>query len=178
MITLSYRLEPFPDGQTPGIAVAGRLARDRSTLLMEAKIEGEVDGILLESPAATPVRRHGLWEGTCLELFLAPAAAAGYWELNMSPAGHWNVYRFSAYRRGMAEEEGFGKIPFDFQRKTGSLELSMELDLSEILPEPVPLHAAVCAVVRHRSGTATYWAATHCADCPDFHRRESFVLEI
>lgn len=178
MTTLSYRLKPFPDGQAPGIAVAGRIVRDRSTLLLESRITGDVDGIFLESPADAPVRRHGLWEGTCLELFLAPAAAESYWELNMSPAGHWNVYRFSAYRRGMAEEESFKTLPFDFQRKPGSLELAMEIDLSGILPDPVPLHAAVCAVVRHRSGAATYWAVTHCAGCPDFHRRESFVLVV
>ena len=44
-----------------------------------------------------PRRRDRLWEETCLELFLGEEGSERYWEFNLSPAGHWNVYRFEFY---------------------------------------------------------------------------------
>lgn len=171
-------MEPFPDGRSVDIAIAGSIVRDISLLTMEVELSGNLDGVMIEQSEDTRARRHGLWEGTCLELFLAPAASAGYWELNLSPAGHWNLYRFSGYRMGMAEEEALGDLPFDFGRNEGYLRLSVGIDLSGIVLPTDPLHAAVCAVVKHRAGALSYWALTHCGPRPDFHLRESFVLVI
>ncbi len=178
MSVLDYRLELFPDGQSPEIGIAGRIARDLSAVTLEVELTGNLDGVLIDQPEGVSVRRDGLWQGTCLELFLTPAGSRGYWEFNVSPAGHWNVYRFSGCRMGMTEEEAFGDLSFDFVRKSGSLRLSMAIDLSGIVLPTEPLHAAVCAVVKHRVGALSYWALTHCGPRPDFHRRESFILVI
>ncbi len=178
MTTLSYHLEPFPGGLSPGIAIAGRIAGDFTALTVEYELGGDLGEVVLEGTGEVPARRRGLWEGTCLELFLAPGDSPVYWEFNLSSAGHWNVYRFSDYRQEMREEEAFRTLPFKFHRKPGSLVLSMEIDLAGIIHNPQPLDAAVCAVVKHRGGAMSYWALTHCGPRPDFHRRESFILAI
>jgi hypothetical protein len=178
MTTLSYHLEPFPDGLSPGIAIVGRIVRDFSALTVEVELGGDLGEVVLEGTGESPARRHGLWEGTCLELFLAPGDSPVYWEFNLSSAGHWNVYRFSDYRQEMREEEAFGNLPFKFHRKPGSLVLAMEIDLAGIIHTPQSLDAAVCALVKHRGGPMSYWALTHCGPRPDFHRRESFILAI
>ena len=69
------------------------------------------------APSGEAPRVTGLWEHTCVELFIAaspPATAAvaedvagdfEYWEVNAAPVdGSWNVFRFTKYRDGMAEE--------------------------------------------------------------------------
>ena len=63
-------------------------------------------------PADMPARRDRLWEETCFEFFLAVKNSPRYWEFNLSPAGHWNVYRFADYRQGMQEEPAFASLPF------------------------------------------------------------------
>src|SRR4030042_7193941 len=47
-----------------------------------------------------------------------------YWEFNLSPAGHWNVYRFASYRKEMREEPAFASLPFRVRTEPEALRLS------------------------------------------------------
>src|ERR1700736_1327107 len=68
-------------------------------------------------------RAEALWKHTCFEAFVAPADAAGYHEFNFSPSLDWAIYRFSAYREGMALAET-GRAPqISVRRDDGGVEL-------------------------------------------------------
>jgi hypothetical protein len=137
-----------------------------------------VKEILFPEPAERPLRKQGLWEETCLEVFLAVKDARQYWEVNLSPSGNWNVYRFSAYRLGMQEEAAFTSLPFRVERGKDPFLLGVDLPLDGIIGPETPLEVGISAVIRLRNDEMTYWALNHPGQKPDFHRRESFTARL
>ena len=127
---------------------------------------------------AAPRRKDRLWEETCLELFLGMEDSGRYWEFNLSPAGNWNVYRFSGYREGMREETAIPSLPFDVRVGPDSLELSMELYVGAILPAEETLRIGVAAVVKAVDGCTIHLALSHPGPRPDFHQITGFTLRI
>lgn len=177
MTELPFSLVPFPgEAPPPGLSVSGTLSRRRGLLSLRASLSAPPGLLSLPAPAPRPERRGRLWEDTCLELFLAEAAAEGYVELNLSPAGHWNAYRFDRYRSGMREEPSLAALPFSAERRGGTLAFSLELPLSPLFPGEPPVEAAVAAVARFRDGAVAHLAVAHAAPRPDFHRRDAFRL--
>jgi hypothetical protein len=137
-----------------------------------------MEEIAIPATADVPLRKGGLWEQTCLEFFLAVKEVQPYWEVNLSPSGHWNVYRFSAYRKGMKEEAAFTSLPFHVERRKDSFLLDVELHLDRIISPEAHLEVGISAVIRLRSNEITYWALGHPGQKPDFHRRDSFIAQL
>jgi hypothetical protein len=174
-----FSLGPFPSAEPlPAATLTGMIARAGDSLSLRYELQGAFENISLPPPVNRPARRRGLWEGTCFELFLGLKDSPAYWEFNLSPAGDWNVYRFDDYREGMQEEAGLVSLPFSIRRGPGALQLALEVDLSRIIPPGQAVEAGISAVIRLRDGRRTYWALAHCAQKPDFHRRNSFILTL
>jgi hypothetical protein len=174
-----FLLNPFPGEAYPaGLAIGGSVARRADTLSIRFEVRGILSTVSIPAAAEEPRRRDRLWEGTCLELFLGTADSGSYWEFNLSPAGHWNVYRFTCYREGMREEQAFTALPFAVRIGPDSLELSMALDAGTIVPAGETIEAGVAAVIRTIEGGKSHWALVHPASRPDFHRKEGFALTI
>jgi len=172
-----YTLKPFPgEEKRPDLTIPGTIGRSGNTLSLGFALLGDLSGLAIPSPTGSPERRYRLWKETCLELFLAEKGSAPYWEFNLSPAGNWNVYRFTSYRKGMREETAFGSLPFRVLTEPGTIGLSLELDIGRILPSGKAIEAAVCAVIRTITGDTSHWACVHPGPRPDFHRRDGFTL--
>ena len=162
-------LQPFAsEGPWPGVEITGRLARRADILSISYRLHGRLAGVLLPAPLAAPARRHRLWEGTCFEFFLALQQAPPYWEFNLSPAGDWNVYRFSQYRQGQAIEPALASLPFGVQGSPEAWRLTLEVDLARMVPADMPLEVAIAAVIQAPDGRLTYWALTHPGPNPTF----------
>ncbi len=175
MTVLGFSLHPFsPSGF---FRIAGDVARRSGALVLRYELTGPLDELAIPETAA-PARRGGLWEETCFEFFLAVKNSPEYREFNLSPSGEWNIYRFADYREGMEEEEAFASLPFHVERDPDVLRLSLEIDLSRIVPPGGVLEAGVSAVIKKKNGELTFWALAHPGPEPDFHRRESFILEL
>jgi hypothetical protein len=132
-------------------------------------------------------RKHELWKTTCFEFFLGIKHSDRYWEFNLSPAGHWNVYRFDGYRQAMQEEMALTTLPFKVQHQPEVLSIALDFDLSSIGALPASnklapldraLEVAITAVIESKSGEITYWALTHPGSEADFHRRDSFIIQV
>ncbi len=179
MSARGFRLYPFP-GTTLRfpLEITGTITRRDRTLLLCYELRGDLGALLLPGPAANPVRLDGLWRETCLEFFLAPPDSPRYWEFNLSPAGHWNVYRFRDYRQGMAEDATFAALPFSVQPEPALWHLTAEIDLAGIIPAHQALAAAASAVITDRHLETTYWALTHPGPQPDFHWRDAFLIDL
>jgi hypothetical protein len=176
---LRFFLKPFPgEGNPAGIAIGGSIARSADTLSVRCEVRGDLSKVSIPLAAEAPRRQDRLWEETCLELFLGTTDSAEYWEVNLSPSGHWNVYRFDKYREGMREEPAFASLPFAVRIGPDALELSIELDGGKILPAGKDLAASVAAVIGATDGGKSHWALVHPASRPDFHRREGFALTL
>lgn len=175
----SFSLHPFSRaGLLPGLQVMGSIARQSGILTIHYDLVDPQRDVAIPHRAALPGRRKGLWEETCFELFFAHKDSHRYWEFNVSPAGHWNIYRFEAYRLDMQEETAFASIPFRVRVRGNALRIVVELDLTPVIPESKTVELALSAVLKHGNGVKTYWALTHCGSQPDFHRRDSFVVEM
>ena len=80
------------------IKITGKISRVSNRLAIHYELLGHLNDVALPMPADMPARKNALWEETCFEFFIAARDSPRYREFNLSPAGHWNVFRFAAYR--------------------------------------------------------------------------------
>jgi hypothetical protein len=114
----TFSLQPFPSTKPlPNLKIAGCIARHANQLNLRYTLFGDLTEVAIAPSSDTPMRKHELWEDTCFEFFLGIKDSQRYWEFNLSPAGHWNVYRFDGYRQGMQEETAFMRFPFSVQKR-------------------------------------------------------------
>ncbi|MBC6434509.1 DOMON-like domain-containing protein, partial [Nostoc sp. HG1] len=147
-------------------------------LAIRYMLEGDLKEIAIAPPLNPPLRKHELWEDTCLEFFLSIKDSQQYWEFNLSPAGHWNVYRFHGYRQGMQEETAFENLPFNVQNQADGLALALDVDLDKIVSAEQAIEVGITTVIKYRDGEVTYWALTHRGAEADFHLRDSLIIEL
>src|ERR1700676_4801857 len=84
------------------------------------------------SPSGAGGRADALWQHTCFEAFVAPADGPGYHEFNFSPSLDWAIYRFSAYREGMAPADVGGAPEISVRRGEDRLELQSAVRLGHM----------------------------------------------
>lgn len=174
-----FSLKPFSPISPPlNLKITGHIARRPRQLAIRYDLHGPLTELVIPGPADMPARRHGLWEETCFEFFLGVKDSPRYWEFNLSPAGHWNVYRFAGYRQGMAEETALTSLSLGVQRGSDSLRLDLDLEVERIVAADQPLEVGIAAVIRLAGNGVTYWALIHPGPQPDFHRRDSFLVEL
>lgn len=179
MKQLDFTLSPFAPG--PALApfsITGTISREGTRLALSYRLAGPLQELQLPDPAPVPARRWLLWEATCLEFFLAPQTGPGYWEFNLSPAGHWNVFRLTGYRQGIEEEPALEALPFHVTRLPQLLTLSIAVDLAPLLSASTPVKAAVSAILQHHDDVLSFWALTHPSGQPDFHHPQGFCLKL
>jgi hypothetical protein len=176
---LPFTLVPFPtDPHPPGLALTGGVSRDGAQLAIRYRLTGALPRLVLPPPATRPERRDDLWRTTCLECFLAIPEDSAYWELNLSPAGHWNAYRLEAYREGLAPDPAFDRPRLELQSGSGMLELLLRCTLPAALAQAPELLLAVTAVIATAEGELSHWALLHPGAAADFHRRDGFRLRV
>jgi hypothetical protein len=173
-------LTAFAAFTEPAPVLRAGIEREAARLSLRYVLGGAVRAVRLSERSAQPGRTDDLWKQTCFEAFLAPVGGEAYWEVNLSPSGDWNVYRFDGYRRGMRPETRVVRAATEIQRATcGTVTLRATIDLDPLpeLQRPA-LDVGLAAVLQGGDGTLSYWSLAHDADRPDFHRRASFVMRL
>ncbi|MEW6715178.1 MAG: DOMON-like domain-containing protein [Nitrospirota bacterium] len=173
----SFSLRPFSPVGIP-ITIKSSIGRLSNRLTISYSLTGALSDLIIPPPAEMPERRNNIWEETCFEFFLGLMDNDCYWEFNFSPSGHWNVYRFKAYREDKQEETAFASLPFNVSSSADAFMLDLEFDLDKIIPEDEKLIAGIGAVLKHRGGNMTHWALAHTGQKADFHNRESFIIAL
>ncbi|MGI0490735.1 DOMON-like domain-containing protein [Alkalinema pantanalense CENA528] len=184
----TFTLQPFTHPETlpasPNLQLTGTIDRQANSLSVQYRLQELHNAqdlcsrLTIAPPAEVPERRDNLWETTCFEFFLGRQNSPQYWEFNLSPAGHWNVYRFTDYRQGMEPEIQITSLPFQVKQHNHQLDLVIELNLASILASTQLFNVGITTVIQDRVGNITYWALTHPGDQADFHRRDSFILTV
>ncbi|NDJ19345.1 DOMON-like domain-containing protein [Myxacorys almedinensis] len=159
------------------LSVAGAIHRSDRYLMIRYDLRGDLGAIIIPSPAL-PSRQTNLWQTTCFEFFLGLNDSQRYWEFNLSPAGHWNAYRFDRYRRGMQEETALAAFPFEVQQSPDGLRLTIALNLDCLGLAKQRFEVAIAAVIESKTHGLTYWALAHPGLEADFHRRDSFLIKL
>jgi hypothetical protein len=181
---------------TPNEAVRALSARvwmeDSDTLVFDYSLDADLSRVRVPLPVAsartgpgtqtagTGARADALWKHTCFEAFLAPAQVPGYHEFNFSPSRDWAVYRFSAYRDGMAPAKISQAPQISLHRGEAGVELEATVRLEALaeLRDAHRLKVALAAVIEDQDGKLSYWALRHVPGKPDFHHPSAFALEI
>jgi hypothetical protein len=142
-------------------------------------LRGDIPRLRLPA-AATPERANDLWKHSCVEAFIRPDEAAGYYELNFSPSGQWAVYRFTAYREGMSSPDIETPPEISVRRFTDRLEVDAAVRLRELtgLQGTRRLRVGLATVVEDDNGRLSYWALRHAPGKADFHCPDGFAVEL
>jgi hypothetical protein len=175
---INFTLHPFPgDRLLPAIEIDGKIDRSGGNLSIEYQLIGGLTQVEISPPVA-PTRKFALWEATCFEFFLGIPGDRDYWEFNLSPTGDWNIFHLDGYRQGLRNELAFSSLPFRVEQQENSLLLALEFDLSKIVAVDESIEVSITTVIKSIGGEISYWAVTHCGSDADFHRRDSFVMNI
>ncbi|WP_174278485.1 DOMON-like domain-containing protein [Sphingomonas bacterium] len=127
--------------------------------------------------AVEPVRTDGLWQTTCVELFLKPEGDSGYIEYNLSPSFAWAAYAFDDYRTGMRELPLTFEPDIQLSPYNGLLmSVHAELDVSACANRETAV--GLSAVIEEADGTKSYWALAHAPGPPDFHNPACFTAKL
>jgi hypothetical protein len=177
MAEIDFNLVPYEPSNLP-ITITGTASREGNTLSLRYELRGDLSQIAiatLESPEQRE-RRDYLWEQTCFECFFGPRGAKNYWEINLSPAGHWAFYRFSNHRAEiMQPEPAYTELPFTVTQTQGSFMVSLSVSLDPIVALDQPLEVGITGVIKTKAGQESYWALKH-GEPADFHSRETFMI--
>ncbi len=172
-----FSLQPFAaNNSLRDFQITGSVTRRDRIFAIRYLLLGSLAEVMIPALADNPVRKNELWQETCCEFFLAVKDSPSYWEFNLSPAGHWNVYRFDAYRQGMQAEMAFTSLPFTVESQSDALSLSLEFDLDKIVEADQPIEVAISTVIKLRNAEVIYCALIHPGSQADFHRRDSFII--
>lgn len=172
----NFSLIPFDSNNAPAIAIDGKIERKGDLFEIDYRLAG-ASRVVIPKNSDLPTRQYDLWEGTCFEFFLGSQDSTIYWEFNLSPAKHWNVFRFLNYRQNIAEEMTFSTLPFEVSLQDDSLLLSLEVKLDKIISLESELEVGITTVVEVEQ-QLSYWALTHPVKEPDFHHPDSFIIRL
>ncbi len=161
--------------KTPPIDLSVTVDRRGSFLVLRYEMAGTIESILL-AECEYPTRQMGLWETTCFECFFGVPGQDWYWEVNLSTAGHWNVFKLDGYRSGLREELAIEELTVLIDRSAFSLETQFNLSLLGL--ETSELELSVTAVMADKLEEISYWAVCHAGVEADFHLRDSFVIKM
>lgn len=172
-----FDLRPFGgECPAPDLRLEGEVSREGAQLKLRYRLGGAIETVQVPPPVASPERRDNLWTATCFECFWGIGGERPYWELNLSPAGHWNLYRLEDYRQGLRPEPGYDRPLHRVSQRDGVLSMDLDLPLPAAIPAGAPLQVAIAGVIEDRRGQLSYWALAHPGAEPDFHRRDAFLL--
>jgi len=174
----NFSLQPFPDDNLlPHVQITGKITRNLHQFTISYRLLGELTEIAISPPSDTPSRKHELWQDTCFEFFVGIKDSERYWEFNLSPSGDWNIYRFDGYRQGMQEETAFTNLPFCIEQ-SDIFTLTLDVNLDKIISPTQDIEVAITSVIKQKNSQVTYWALAHKGTQPDFHLRDSFVIDL
>ncbi len=175
----NFSLQPFNlTSSVSDLKIIGSIAGNGNKLTICYGLLGDLTKVEIPESADLPKRKYDLWEETCFEFFVGIKNSPDYWEFNLSPAGHWNVFHFDDYRQGLQEEMTVTSLPFSVEQKSNALLVDLEVDLNQFILAEQSLEVAITTVIKSKDGNLSYWALTHCGEEADFHRRESFIVEL
>ncbi|HSG56378.1 MAG TPA: hypothetical protein VLA45_13090, partial [Paracoccaceae bacterium] len=123
------------------------------------------------------VRRDGLWQSTCFEMFVWPTGGQAYAEYNFSPSEAWAAYDFTDWRAGMEPRVMSHDPVITPRRGRQTLIFDAALPLADLPPLPAAL--AWTAGIEEEGGAKSYWATAHGReDAPDFHDPACFAATV
>lgn len=122
-------------------------------------------------PIKNPGRKDELWKSTCFELFLGQQNSSSYLEVNASPSGEWNIYRFDSERQGLRPEPGRCQIFTEKSDEIFRIQINIQTDV-------IPSEIGATAVLAWKDRQNQYFSLQHSKPQPDFHNRSDWIWRL
>jgi len=177
------RLYPFIAGSFAAIELRASVTCSAGRLALSFSLTGDkaaLAKLVLPPPAAPDAadrRRDHLWQSTCWECFIADANAPGYFEINLSPSHHWNIYHFTGYRQGMSAVSAPPPL-FHSRREDGFYQLDALIAGLPLIGDPANWRLGLAAVLARADGETGYFALSHPWGKPDFHHPDGLIFRL
>ena len=152
------------------------VARDGAGLFLQYDLIGDLSRLHLPSGEGG-LRRDALWRRTCFELFIEAEATDGYLEFNFAPNGDWAAYQFSGFREGQSDL-AIAAPRVDLQMAPGHFSFTVRLGALPTAYRTQQLRLGPTAIIETNQSELSYWALQHPSNKPDFHRSETFQLNL
>jgi hypothetical protein len=177
-----FQLTPFQEKPNQDISITGSVGLSLGELSIHYSLHQATQAtsspVLWPSANPTACRRDGIWQSTCMELFISTPMMQRYWEYNFCPSGDWNIYQLSGYRSNLHAEPNCPHPSITHCKQSGADRLAVITQLPPALINQKDLILAITAVVEQRNGQCSYWALHHGGGEADFHRRDGFQLRL
>ena len=177
-----FELTPFNKETNQDISITGSVGLLCGELHIQYTLhqaaQGNSSPALWPSAKQSACRRDGIWQSTCMELFISTPSMQRYWEYNFCPSGDWNIYQLSSYRSNLQAEPNCRQPSITQNSHAGGDELAVITQLPPALIDQQDLILAITAVVEQRNDHLSYWALHHGGSEADFHRRDGFQLRL
>ncbi len=160
--------------QKTELNIESTLTLNANKISLHFKISGAIKKY--QFPQKEELKRASeLWKATCFELFLANSKTQTYYEINISPTLHWNIYRLEVYRAEPKEfvvsSEPLIKSREDKEHYKIDFELACkELDLAEFD------QYNLAVILLNKQNEREFWAVNPVGESPDFHDRRGFIF--
>ncbi len=177
MSDLPLQLTPHPAHLIDGVTrLEFAAVRDGAGLRLQYDLYGDLSRLHVPSGEGA-ARRDKLWRRTCFELFVQAETADGYLEFNFAPNGDWAAYQFTGFREGQSDL-AIAAPRFELQHAPDRLSHSVHLDALPSAYRTQNLRLGPTAIIEGSDGKLSYWALHHPSNKPDFHRSETFQLNL
>lgn len=173
-----HKLVPFAKEDLGLFQVYADLSEQGDHLLLQYKVLGPIDKILIPAPAKEARFHDLLWQSTCFEVFLQEGSQTAYEEWNFSPSGDWANFRFSEYRQRTMENipsHPPQDLKFSHDEHQIILEAKIPKKESGAHTHAPNFRYGLTAILHLHSGMKQYWAMTHLSDQANFHLAASFL---
>lgn len=128
----------------------------------------------LQEMRALGSRKNDLWKKDVFEVFLHLQGLPGYYEINVSPVGDWNIYHLERYRAKLQEIDDISltdvQCHFQPTKNESSFAIILESKLFQINPVE---KAAITSVLEF--GNQKYHFANKHGKNLDFHDIENHI---
>lgn len=136
-------------------------------------------GTRIAPSSSHPVRRNGLWQTTCAEVFVGLQQHSSYREFNFAPSGDWACYDFAAYRES---SDACPAVEAPFVQAAACDDIAIvrvELPLASLpAAERESYRIGLSMVLEDHAGGLSYWALAHSPARADFHDAACFVATL
>jgi len=177
LVPFHFPKPPLSDLTPPNIHISGTIQIKQTTLKIQYRVSGEdVLRILWPEDSSQPEIKDDLWRSTCFEMFMATKFDPGYLEYNFSPSRDWAMFAFTKYR----DRKEFGDMP-DLHIRNGCIDSKILTEVSFIIDSEYQdkhLDVGMSAIIETVEGDIFYYALAHDGNSPDFHIRNTFMIDI
>jgi len=145
---------------------------------IQLKLHDEQDHVSWPQHHGSQIRAENLEKSTCFEIFIQQLEHANYVNVQLTPSGLWNAYRFDQYQYPK-------QVPPRHELRLTIEQLLIErhrisfvLNLAQLYPRRSLLKIGLSAILAHRHDLHSDWGLQHSGAFADPHRAADWGIRL